>query len=159
MLVGRELDLSLQALEELELAAQLHDIGKLAIPDAILDKPGPLDAVEQALVHQHTIVGERILNASPAFSKIAATVRASHERWDGTGYPDRLRADQIPLAARIIAVCDAYSAMTSVRPYRRSFTSEEALAELQRCAGGQFDPTVATALCQVLDRVPHRSNA
>ena len=153
VLVGRRLDLSLQELEELELAAQLHDIGKLAIPDAILDKPGPLDAAEQALVHQHTIVGERILNASPAFSKIAATVRASHERWDGTGYPDQLGGDQIPLAARIIAVCDAYSAMTSVRPYRRALSSKEALAELHRCAGGQFDPAVAMALRQVLGSV------
>ncbi len=116
--VARELGLGEQALEELELAAQLHDIGKLAIPDATLEKSGPLDADEWALIHQHTVIGERILNASPAFQEVGRVVRATHERWDGAGYPDGLAGDEIPVAARIIAVCDAYSAMTTQRTYR-----------------------------------------
>jgi diguanylate cyclase (GGDEF)-like protein len=150
LLVGRELGLEKQALEELEVAAQLHDIGKLAIPDATLQKAGPLDAHEQALIEQHTIIGQRILSASPAFSRVALVVRASHEHWDGRGYPDALAGTDIPFAARIIAVCDAYSAMTSPRPYRTVADQNVALAEIARCAGGQFDPEIALAFRRAL---------
>ena len=138
------------SLEELELAAQLHDIGKLAVPDATLGKPGPLDEEERALIEQHTLVGQRILNASPAFSKIGLIVRATHERWDGQGYPDGLAGSEIPLPARIIAVCDAYSAMTSPRSYRERLTAVGALAEITSAAGTQFDPDLVTAFVAML---------
>jgi diguanylate cyclase (GGDEF)-like protein len=140
--IGRMLGLRRDELEELERAAQLHDLGKLAVPDEILSKPGPLDEREWAFVRQHTIVGERILRASPALRSVASVVRASHENWDGTGYPDGLAAEDIPLAARIIRACNAYVAMTSNRPYREALSEDEALNELMRCAGTDFDPTV-----------------
>ncbi len=149
---GRMLGLRRDELDELARAAQLHDVGKLAIPDEILFKQGPLDEREWAFVRQHTLVGERILRASPALRNVGAIVRSTHERWDGTGYPDGLAGEEIPLPARIIATCDAYDAMTSARPYRAARTPQEALAELMRFAGTQFDPTVVRVLAaQVLD--------
>ena len=144
--IGRMLGLRRDELEELDRAAQLHDLGKLAVPDEILSKPGPLDEREWAFVRQHTIVGERILRASPALRSVATIVRASHENWDGTGYPDGIAADEIPLASRIIRVCNAFVAMTSNRPFRDAFSVEEALNELMRCAGTDFDPTVVRIL-------------
>jgi two-component system, cell cycle response regulator len=144
--VGRMLGLRRDELDELERAAQLHDLGKLAVPDEILSKPGPLDEREWAFVRQHTIVGERILRASPALRSVATVVRASHENWDGSGYPDGLAGDDIPLASRIIRACNAFVAMTSQRPYRDAMSLEEALDELERCAGGDFDPTVVRVL-------------
>jgi two-component system, cell cycle response regulator len=144
--VGRMLGLRRDELDELERAAQLHDLGKLAVPDEILSKPGPLDEREWAFVRQHTIVGERILRASPALRSVATVVRASHENWDGSGYPDGLAGEDIPLASRIIRACNAYVAMTSRRPYRDAMSLEEALDELERCAGTDFDPTVARVL-------------
>ena len=131
--------------EAIRHAAPLHDIGKMAIPDSILDKPGPLSENEWQLIRQHTIIGERILSAAPALQPAARLVRSSHERVDGTGYPDRLHGDEIPLAARIIAVADAFDAMTAPRPYKPTLTIREALAELERCAGSQFDPEVTAA--------------
>ena len=151
---GRMLGLRRDELDELARAAQLHDLGKLAVPDEILHKPGPLDEREWAFVRQHTLVGERILRASPALRSVATVVRSSHERWDGGGYPDRLAGGEIPLGSRIIGVCDAYDAMTSTRPYRTALEPEEALAELENGSGTQFDPTivrVVTAL--VRDRL------
>jgi HD-GYP domain-containing protein (c-di-GMP phosphodiesterase class II) len=133
-------------LEELERVAQLHDLGKLAVPDEILSKPGALDEREWEFVRQHTIVGERILRASPALRSVAGIVRASHENWDGTGYPDGVAGEEIPLAARIVHACNAFVAMTSDRPYRTTLPVEEALDELERCAGTQFDPTVVRVL-------------
>ena len=140
--VGRRLGMNGEEVDALARAAELHDIGKVAIPESILEKPGPLDDAEWALMRQHTILGERILGAAPAWRPVAAIVRATHERWDGAGYPDRLIAEQIPLAARIIAVCDAYEAMTSDRCYRTGRTREAAWAELKREAGHQFDPQI-----------------
>jgi HD-GYP domain-containing protein (c-di-GMP phosphodiesterase class II) len=131
-------------------AAELHDVGKFAVPDAILQKPGPLDDVEWSFMRQHTIVGDRILSAAPALEPVAKLVRASHERYDGNGYPDRLAGDDIPLGARIVAVCDAFHAMTSDRPYRRAIPMQNALLELRRCSGLQFDPDVVTAFCAVV---------
>jgi diguanylate cyclase (GGDEF)-like protein len=145
--VGRKLSLLPEELDEMTRAAELHDVGKMAIPDEILNKPGPLDRVELGFVRQHTIVGERILAAAPSLSPVARIVRASHERWDGNGYPDGLRGDEIPLASRIIAACDAYKAMTTDRPYADAVPVEEALAELRRCAGSHFDPRVVEVLC------------
>jgi two-component system cell cycle response regulator len=138
-----------EELEDVARAAQLHDVGKVAIPDAILQKPGELDKSEWDFIHRHTIVGARILRAAPALNMVAAIVRASHERYDGNGYPDRLVGDEIPLGARIVAACDAYNSMTSERPYGTALTNEEALEELRRCAGGQFDPAVVEAICEL----------
>ncbi|MEA2418081.1 MAG: hypothetical protein QOE60_287, partial [Thermoleophilaceae bacterium] len=127
-------------------AASLHDIGKAAVPDAILDKPGPLDDEEWAFMRQHTLIGERILGVAPSLARAAELVRSSHERFDGTGYPDELAGEEIPLAARIIAVCDAYDAMTTSRPYRLTPMSPEgAVAELRNSAGTHFDPAVVAA--------------
>ena len=123
-------------------AASLHDVGKIAVPDAILNKPGPLTEEEWQFIRQHTLIGERILGAAPALADAARLVRASHERVDGTGYPDGLSGDEIPLGSRIIGVCDAFDAMTSPRPYRVTPLSVEgALAELRENAGTQFDRT------------------
>jgi two-component system cell cycle response regulator len=144
--VGTMLGLRRDELEELERAAQLHDLGKLAVPDEILHKPAPLDDREWAFVRQHTIVGERILRASPALRSVATVVRSSHENWDGTGYPDGLEGEKIPLAARIIRACNAYVAMVSERPYRAALADEEALNELMRLAGTEFDPNVVRVL-------------
>jgi two-component system cell cycle response regulator len=151
---GRMLGLRRDELEELSKAAQLHDLGKLAVPDEILHKKGALDERELEFIHQHTLVGERILRASPAYQNVAAIVRSSHERWDGSGYPDGLAGEEIPLASRIVCACDAYDAMTSKRPYRPALSADEALAELERGAGTIFDPTVARVLvAQVRDRL------
>jgi putative nucleotidyltransferase with HDIG domain len=149
--VARRLGLDPEAVDEVRRAAQLHDIGKIAIPAAILHKPGPLDAEEWAFMRQHTIIGERILAAAPALRPVARLVRLSHERYDGDGYPDHLAGDEIPLGARIIAVCDAYHAMVSDRSYREAMTQSDTLAELHRCAGSQFDPGVLDALTAALE--------
>jgi diguanylate cyclase (GGDEF)-like protein len=144
--VGRMLGLRRDELEELERAAQLHDLGKLAVPDEILHKDGPLDEREWAFVRQHTIVGERILRASPALRSVAGIVRSSHENWDGTGYPDGLVGEEAPLAARIIRACNAFVAMIAPRPYRTALTEEDALNELMRLAGTEYDATVVRVL-------------
>ncbi|HEX2359935.1 MAG TPA: diguanylate cyclase [Solirubrobacterales bacterium] len=146
-LIGRRLGLAAGELTALVRAAELHDIGKIAIPDAILDKPGPLTDEEWDFMRQHTILGERILTAAPSLAAVGGIVRASHENWDGSGYPDGLAGEAIPLAARIIFVCDAYDAMTSDRPYARQRTHHQAIAELRRCAGTIFDPRVVDCLC------------
>jgi diguanylate cyclase (GGDEF)-like protein len=150
VLVGARLGMGGQTLNDLRLAAELHDVGKLAIPDAVLQKPGKLTESEWEFIRQHTVIGQRILAGAPALESIGEIVRATHERWDGTGYVDGLAASAIPLAARIIAACDAYGAMTSDRPYQAAMTAAEARAEIVRGAGSQFDPEVARALCQVL---------
>jgi two-component system cell cycle response regulator len=130
-------------------AAELHDIGKLAIPEEILHKPGSLDPEEWAFVRRHPLIGERIIGAAPALAAAAKLVRSSHERLDGSGYPDGRAGDQIPLGARVIAVCDAFTAMTSARPYAPQLTMPEALVALRQGAGSQFDPTVVDALCEL----------
>jgi diguanylate cyclase (GGDEF)-like protein len=143
--VADQLDLWPEVKAPLLQAASLHDVGKVAIPDTILDKPGPLSEEEWEFMRRHTIIGERILSAAPALADAAALVRSSHERWDGWGYPDGLAEDAIPLGARIIAVCDAFDAMVSPRPYRTPISETEALRELIRCSGSQFDPAVVDA--------------
>jgi diguanylate cyclase (GGDEF)-like protein len=148
---ARQLGLTGELVDEVARAAELHDIGKIAIPDTVLDKPGPLDDGEWALMRQHTVIGERILLAAPALKPVAALVRASHERWDGGGYPDRLAGEQIPLGARIVAVCDAYDAMTADRSYRAGMPPAAAVAELRRCAGDQFDPAVVDAFIAAIE--------
>ncbi len=133
--------------EHVRHASELHDAGKVAIPDAILGKPGPLTAEEWEFVRRHPVIGERIILAAPALTRVAALVRASHERWDGAGYPDGLAGDGIPLGARIVAVADAFGAMIAGRPYRAARTADEALDELRCHAGTQFDPDVVDAWC------------
>jgi HD-GYP domain-containing protein (c-di-GMP phosphodiesterase class II) len=136
---------------QVQLAAQLHDVGKSAIPDSILDKPGPLDDEEWQFMRRHTLIGERIVRAAPALSHAAPLIRSSHERVDGGGYPDGLERDQIPLGARVIAVCDAFDAMITERSYRAGVSVAEALAELRRCAGTQFDPDVVAEFCALAE--------
>jgi len=138
--LGRRLGLEAEDLDEIARAGELHDIGKMAIPDEILGKPGPLDAEEWELMRKHTLIGERMLSVTPALAPVARLIRWSHERWDGTGYPDGLEGAEIPIGSRIIAICDAYEAMTERRPYRQPLSAEEALTELRRNAGTQFDP-------------------
>jgi diguanylate cyclase (GGDEF)-like protein len=155
--VAARLELSDEELAPLLQAASLHDVGKAAVPDEILDKAGPLDDAEWQFMRRHTIIGERILASAPALTRASKLVRWSHERWDGDGYPDRLAGEDIPLGARIIAVCDAYDAMVSDRPYRAPLTPVQALAELRRCAGAQFDPDVVHVFGDVLADRERRS--
>jgi two-component system cell cycle response regulator len=150
-MVGERLGLAGVDLEDLRRAAELHDIGKAAIPQEILAKRGPLDASERAFVEQHSAIGERILAAAPALRPVSRIVRAAHERYDGAGYPDGLAGEQIPLAARIIAACDAYDALLAGRPYHPSVPAADAIAELRRCAGAQFDSDVVEALVDVVE--------
>jgi diguanylate cyclase (GGDEF)-like protein len=152
--VSVQLGLESEELDETMRAAELHDIGKMAIPDEILNKPARLTNEEYEFMKQHTIIGERMLAAAPAMGEVARIVRASHERWDGRGYPDGLAAEDIPLAARIVAVCDSFDAMTTQRPYNRPRTTEDGIAELRRCAGSQFDPQVVEAFADVMASVP-----
>jgi HD-GYP domain-containing protein (c-di-GMP phosphodiesterase class II) len=152
--VARHLDLPEHEIEQIHHAAGLHDVGKVAIPDAILQKASPLSDEDWVFVHQHTLIGERIISAAPALAYVARLVRSSHERWDGTGYPDRLRGEQIPLGSRILSACDALAAMLSDRPYRLAVGLSAALDELDRCAGSQFDPEVVSALSAVLTASP-----
>jgi len=151
--LAAEAGLSGAAAKLVRAAAELHDVGKLALPETLLAKPEPLDEAEWRLVRQHTLIGERIVSRAEGFEDVARNVRSTHERWDGKGYPDGLEGEGIPLAARVIAICDAYDAMTSDRPYRTAMTTEDAVAELCRTAGSQFDPAlVETFVQRVLGR-------
>jgi two-component system cell cycle response regulator len=152
MEVGQKLGTTTEQLDELARAAELHDVGKVAIPDAILNKAGPLDEAEWGFMCRHTVIAERILGAAPALRPVAKLVRASHENWDGTGYPDRLAGEEIPLGSRVVRVCDAYHAMISDRPYRTAMEPSAALEELRRCAGTHFDPAIVKAFAEVHQR-------
>ena len=136
----------------IRLAARLHDVGKTAIPAAVLDKPGALDEAEWEFIRRHPLIGERIVLAAPALADTAALIRSSHERLDGRGYPDGLAGQDIPLGSRIIAVCDAFDAMTSTRPYRKPLDVTAALTELKAHAGSQFDTMVIDAFCTAVSR-------
>jgi HD-GYP domain-containing protein (c-di-GMP phosphodiesterase class II) len=138
--------------QQAEFTALLHDVGKLHIPKEIIDKPGALTAEERAIIETHTVEGERILTQiGGVLAAVGHLVRSCHERWDGTGYPDRLAGDQTPLISRIVCACDAYSAMTTDRPYRAARSPEAAVQELRRCAGSHFDPRVISALADVIE--------
>ena len=147
--VGAHLGLPPDDLGDLSLAAELHEVGKLAIPDSILRKPGALTEDEWRFVRRHTLIGERILSSAPALAKVSTIVRSTHERIDGAGYPDGLAGEEIPLASRIIGACVAYVAMTTTVPYRLARTPDEALEELRRCAGTQFDARVVEAIVEL----------
>jgi HD-GYP domain-containing protein (c-di-GMP phosphodiesterase class II) len=149
--VGQELKLSLDELQELEIAALLHDVGKIAIPKEILNKPARLTEAEFELMKTHTLEGQALLDRiGGRLARVGTIVRSCHERWDGRGYPDGLIGEEIPVAARIVFVCDAYSAMTTDRPYRKSLGREVALKELKANAGTQFEPRVVNALVAVV---------
>ncbi len=154
------LGLPTDQVERARLAGDLHDVGKSAIPDSILDKPGPLDRQERRYMQRHSEIGERIVAAAPALGDVAPIIRSTHERVDGTGYPDGLQGDQIPICSRIVAVVDAYDAMASDRPYQSAMTAEDAISELYHCAGTQFDPAVVKAFTVALADSPyaHQSN-
>jgi HD-GYP domain-containing protein (c-di-GMP phosphodiesterase class II) len=148
--LGERLRLSLPDLLELELGALLHDIGKVRVPDDVLGKPGPLSPTERELVNRHPVWGAELIERVPGLEPVATIVRFHHERWDGSGYPDGLRRDRIPVASRIVAVCDAYQAMTSARPYRPALPPAAAAHELRAGAGTQFDPALVDCFVQVL---------
>jgi diguanylate cyclase (GGDEF)-like protein/putative nucleotidyltransferase with HDIG domain len=148
--VARGLGLDEEEIGRVQAAAQLHDIGKVAIPDEILNKPGKLTDEEFELMKDHTVIGERILRAIPGMAGVAKIVRHEHERWDGRGYPDGIGGETIPIGSRIILACDAYHAMISDRPYRKGMPHSQAMEELVRCAGSQFDPEVIEVLVGAL---------
>jgi two-component system cell cycle response regulator len=144
---AEELGLDAEDVERVELAARLHDVGMIAIPDAIMNKPGGLIDAEWTVMRTHPEVGQRILAAAPSLAPAARLVRFHHERYDGRGYPDGLKGKDIPIGARIIAVCAAFVAMMRNRPFSDAITVEEALAEIDSCSGSQFDPHVAEVFC------------
>jgi len=150
--VAQSLELSHDTTRLLEVAALLHDVGKIGVADAILRKRGALTAVERRDIEEHPVLGERIL-ASNRFDEILPWVRGHHERWDGTGYPDGLAGEDIPLEARILALCDAYDAMTSERPYRNALTPDAAIQELDLCIGTQFDPVLADVFIRMISGI------
>ena len=152
--VAIRLGLDRAQIDEIRTVALLHDVGKIGIPDHVLHNPDPLSREEWAVMRQHPVIGERILEPLPGLSSVARAVRHEHERWDGTGYPDGLAGEEIPLAARVVLACDAYHALVSDRPYRSALPRDEALRELEVCAGTQFDPAVVDALIQsIIDPV------
>jgi two-component system cell cycle response regulator len=156
---GRKLGLSLEQLDDVVRAAELQDVGKLVLPESILTKRGALTEDEWRVVRGHPQIAERIIAAAPALAPVARLVRASAERWDGSGYPDGLRGEAIPLGSRIIAVCVAFNAMTEARPYREPLTPAEAFEELCRCAGRQFDPMVVSAFCAAVPELDTTADA
>jgi HD-GYP domain-containing protein (c-di-GMP phosphodiesterase class II) len=149
--VADELGIDQSSRQELEIAALLHDVGKIAIPKEILTKPSALTDEEFEIMKTHTVEGQALLSrVGGLLGRVGEIVRSCHERWDGAGYPDGLRAEEIPLAARVVFCCDAFSAMTTDRPYRRALSQETALEEIRRNAGTQFDERVAMAVCKVV---------
>lgn len=148
--IGERLGLTEAQLADLRIVSVLHDIGKLGIPDAVLHKPGRLNDEEWALMRRHPEIGAELVGAMRPIAHLAPVIRAEHERWDGHGYPDGLRGEQIPLAARIVLIADAYHAMTSDRPYRKAMDHREACAELERHSGTQFWPAAVSCVLAIL---------
>ena len=149
-LVGRELGLPESLQGDLRLAGLLHDVGTIAVAGAVLSKPGPLDEDEWVMLREHPSIGADMVARIPGLARTQLAIRHHHERYDGQGYPDRLAGEAIPMAARVLAAVDAYTAMTEIRPYRDARERHEALEELRRNAGTQLDPAVVEALCRVL---------
>jgi putative nucleotidyltransferase with HDIG domain len=145
--VADRLGLDSRQRRNVEFAALLHDVGKIAVPKEIINKPGPLDDEEWKIMHRHTIEGEEMLNrVGGVLAEVGRIVRSSHEHYDGSGYPDGLVGEQIPIEARVVTCCDAFSAMTTTRSYRKALPLQTAIEELRKCAGTQFDPRVAETL-------------
>ncbi|MGK2877667.1 MAG: HD-GYP domain-containing protein, partial [Solirubrobacterales bacterium] len=149
--VTDQLDLPIDQVEMIADVALLHDIGKIGIPNEVLHEPGKLNDAQWEIMKQHPVIGEHIVARIPGLESVAKAIRHEHERWDGEGYPDGLKGDSIPLASRIVLVCDAFHAMTSDRPYREAMPVEDVRAELVRHAGTQFDPVIVVALLSSLD--------
>jgi putative nucleotidyltransferase with HDIG domain len=150
--VADRMGLDPSARRRVEFGALLHDIGKIAVPAEIINKPGPLDADEWAVMKLHTVEGQQMLDrVGGVLAEVGRVVRSSHEHFDGSGYPDGLAGDRIPIEARIVSCCDAFSAMTTTRSYRRAMSMEAAREELLRNQGSQFDPDVVDALLEVLE--------
>jgi hypothetical protein len=150
--VSDRLGLGFEQRRNVEFAALLHDVGKIAVPDEIINKEGPLDEAEWEVMRRHTIEGERMLKRiGGVLAEVGKIVRASHEDFDGSGYPDGLAGEEIPIEARIVTCCDAFSAMTTTRSYRKAMGTEAAVAELHRCAGTQFDPQVVDVLVELVE--------
>ena len=147
----RTLDIGEPLARVVVLTARLHDIGKLGIPPWVLEKPGPLSKIESRMMREHSVLGQRMLERRAELLAIGPLVRATHERWDGLGYPDGLRGAEIPLPARIVAVCDAFDAMTRPRSYSASISIAAALDELHACAGTQFDPGVVASFRELIE--------
>jgi diguanylate cyclase (GGDEF)-like protein len=151
-LLARTIGLDEETIGLIIKAGDLHDVGKLGIPDEIITKPGPLTDEEWEFMRQHTVMGEQIIAAAgPSLDRIGPLVRASHERWDGKGYPDGLTGEEIPLGARIITICDSFRAMLDERVYKRAMSLDDALGELRRCAGTQFDPQLVEVFCRMVN--------
>jgi len=156
-LIAEELAPPAELTRRVRLGGWLHDVGKVLVPDAILNKPGELSEDELALMRRHAIAGWLILRESAEPDAVAALVRSSHERWDGLGYPDGLAGEAIPLGARIITICDAFDAMTHERPYRTARSGAEALAELRQGAGVRYDPTLVAVFLTAVAPSPYRA--
>jgi putative nucleotidyltransferase with HDIG domain len=156
VMIARALDMSPAEIEEIRLAALLHDIGKVGIPEVILNKSGPLDASEWETMKTHTELGAKILEPLKPMGRIRDMVRHHHEFYDGTDYPLRLEGQKIPHGARVIAIADAYDTITSERAYKRARTTEDALAEIERCAASQFDPEIVHVFVEMMRRLPYR---
>ena len=157
-MLGRQLRLDEERVRLLEIAGELHDIGFISVPDAVLEKPGKLDPAERRLVEGHPDMGARLLS-SLGIPEIIPWIRSHHERWDGRGYPRGMAGGEIPLGARILAVCDAFASMTAERPYRRALRREEAVEELGQGRGGQFDPAIVDEFFFVLSSTAGRDVA
>ena len=153
LILAKELNLDDKMLEEIETAGLLHDIGKIGIPQQILCKPGKLTDEEYEIMKSHPEQGEKILMGIKKLSIISNWLKTHHERWDGNGYPLKLQGEEIPLTSRIIAIADTYDAMTSTRSYRKALDHEVAIEEIQKCAGSQFDPSLAKLFVSIEDKI------
>ena len=154
MEIAWELGFSQQDVEQVEIAARVHDIGKIAVPDAILLKPGPLNEEEWEKMREHPVVSAELISGLEIYSSVADAVRHEHERWDGTGYPDGLKGEEIPLLARVIAAADIYNALSTDRPYRKAFSRDQTIEMIKEMRGAELDPEIAQALLRVIEAMP-----
>ncbi|HOU35994.1 MAG TPA: HD-GYP domain-containing protein, partial [Candidatus Omnitrophota bacterium] len=152
LLIGKAMGLSAEDLRTLRYAAEIHDIGKISIPDFILNKPSSLNKLERHMIELHPVKGAQILGPLEFLKQVIPIVRHHHERYDGAGYPDRLKGARIPLLARILACADSYDAMTSDRPYKQKLSFQQAVREIRRNAGKQFDPAIAALFVKLLKK-------